>query len=62
MVFQSIRYNSFEKNVEEGKPLKQGDRYHKLRKAFSKFYRQHFDLVLFLLYINIKISKIDVKC
>ena len=25
--------------------LKQGYRYHKLRKAFSKFYRRHFDLV-----------------
>ena len=27
------------------KLLRQGYRYHKLRKAFSKFYRQHFDLV-----------------
>lgn len=27
------------------KLLKQGYRYHKLRKAFSKFYRGHFDLV-----------------
>ena len=27
------------------KPLRQGYRYHKLRKAFSKFYRQHFDIV-----------------
>ena len=27
------------------KPLRQGHRYHKLRKAFSKFYRRHFDLV-----------------
>ena len=25
--------------------LRQGYRYHKLRKAFSKFYRRHFDLV-----------------
>ena len=25
--------------------LKQGYRYHKLRKAFSKFYRRNFDLV-----------------
>ena len=25
--------------------LNQGYRYHKLRKAFSKFYRHHFDLV-----------------
>ena len=28
-----------------GKLLKQGYRYHKLRKAFSKFYRRHYDLV-----------------
>ena len=27
------------------KLLRQGYRYHKLRKAFSKFYRQHFDIV-----------------
>ena len=27
------------------KLLKQGYRYHKLRKAFSKFYRWHFDIV-----------------
>ena len=27
------------------KRLRQGYRYHKLRKAFSKFYRRHFDLV-----------------
>ena len=27
------------------KLLKQGYRYHKLRKTFSKFYRRHFDLV-----------------
>ena len=27
------------------KPLGQGYRYHKLRKAFSKFYRRHFDIV-----------------
>ena len=26
------------------KLLRQGYRYHKLRKAFSKFYRRHFDL------------------
>ena len=26
-------------------PLRQGYRYHKLRKAFSKFYRRHFDIV-----------------
>ena len=27
------------------KLLHQGNRYHKLRKAFSKFYRRHFDLL-----------------
>ena len=27
------------------KPLKQGYRYHKLRKAFSKFYRRHIELI-----------------
>ena len=27
------------------KLLKQGYRYHKIRKAFSKFYRRHFDVV-----------------
>ena len=27
------------------KLLRQGYRYHKLRKSFSKFYRRHFDLV-----------------
>ena len=25
--------------------LKQGYRYHKLRKAFSKFYRRHYELI-----------------
>ena len=28
------------------KLLKQGYRYHKLRKAFSKFYRRHYELIL----------------
>ena len=27
------------------KLLKQGCRYHKLRRAFSKFYRRHFELI-----------------
>ena len=27
------------------KRCKQGYRYHKLRKAFSKFYRQHYELI-----------------
>ena len=33
------------------KLLKQGYRYHKLRKAFSKFYRRHYELI----------SKFDVE-
>ena len=28
------------------KLLRRGYRYHKLRKAFSKFYRRHFDIAL----------------
>ena len=32
-------------NVLTANLLKQGYRYHKLRKAFSKFYHWHFDLV-----------------
>ena len=28
------------------KLLRQGYRYHKLRKAFSKFYRRHFDIAV----------------
>ena len=31
--------------VVTAKLLRQGYRYHKLRKSFSKFYRRHFDLV-----------------
>ena len=31
--------------VMNAKLLKQGYRYHKLRKAFSKFYRRHYDLI-----------------
>ena len=37
--FSSLKVKFF--NIE----LKQGYRYHKLRKAFSKFYRRHFELV-----------------
>ena len=32
-------------NVLTAKLLRQGYRYHKLRKAFSKVYRRHFDIV-----------------
>ena len=31
--------------IRTAKLLRQGYRYHKLRKAFSKFYRRHFDIV-----------------
>ena len=34
---------SYHCDVKSG--LRQGYRYHKLRKAFSKFYRRHFDIV-----------------
>ena len=37
-------FNTLNK-VLTAKLLRQGYRYHKLRKAFSKFYRRHFDLV-----------------
>ena len=33
------------KKVLTAKLLRQGYRYHKLRKAFSLFYRRHFDLI-----------------
>ena len=32
-------------SVLTAQPLQQGHRYHKLRKAFSNFYRRNFDLV-----------------
>ena len=32
-------------NVLTAKLLKQGYRYHKLRRTFSKFFRRHYDLV-----------------
>ena len=31
--------------TEKKNPLKQGYRYHKLRKILSKFYRQHYDII-----------------
>ena len=37
-------FNTLNK-VFTAKLLRQGYRYHKLRKAFSKFYRRHFDIV-----------------
>ena len=37
-------FNTLNK-VLTAKLLRRGYRYHKLRKAFSKFYRRHFDIV-----------------
>ena len=42
--FIEIKYSTPNK-VLTAKLLRQGYRYHKIRKAFSKFYRRHFDIV-----------------
>ena len=39
-----VDFNTHNK-ILTAKFLRQGYRYHKLRKAFSKFYRRHFDIV-----------------
>ena len=48
-ISQLIRYDVDDFNTRNkvltAKLLSQGYRYHKLRKAFSKFYRRHFDIV-----------------
>ena len=53
-IFQLIRFARVSSHVDDfntrnkvltAKLLGQGYRYHKLRTAFSKFYRRHFDLV-----------------
>ena len=44
MSCHGIDFNTRNK-ILTGKPLKQGYRYHKLRKTFSKYYRRHYDLV-----------------
>ena len=53
-ISQLIRFARVSSHVEDSnarggvlaaKLLRQGYRYHKLRKAFSKFYRRHFDIV-----------------
>ena len=53
-ISQLIRFARMSSHVDDfntrnkvltAKLLRQGFRYHKLRKAFSKFYRRHFDLV-----------------
>ena len=52
-IFQLIRFARVSSHVDDcstrnkvltAKLLRQGYRYHKLRKAFSKFYRRHFDI------------------
>ena len=44
-VFSYVDDFNTRNKVLTAKFLSQGYRYHKLRKAFSKFYRRHFDLV-----------------
>ena len=53
-ISQLIRFAQVSSHVDDlntrnkvliAKLLRQGYRYHKLRKAFSKFYRRHFDFV-----------------
>ena len=53
-ISQLIRFTRVSSHVDDfntrnkvltAKLLRQGYRYHKLRKAFSKFYRRHFDIV-----------------
>ena len=53
-ISQHIRFARVSSHVDDfntrnkvliAKLLKQGYRYHKIRKAFSKFYRRHFDIV-----------------
>ena len=39
-----MTFNTRNKVLTE-KILRQGYRYHKIRKVFSKFYRRHFDIV-----------------
>ena len=43
-VFSHVDNLNTRNKVLTAKPLRQGYRYHKVRKAFSKFYRRHFDL------------------
>ena len=53
-ISQLIRFARMSSHVDDfisrnkaltAKPLKLGYKYHKLRKAFSKFYQRHFDIV-----------------
>ena len=43
--FITYSWNQFEQKYLQIKLLRQGYIYHKIRKAFSKFYRRHFDIV-----------------
>ena len=44
-VASHVDYFNSRNKVLTGKLLRQGYRYHKIRKAFSKFYRRYFDIV-----------------
>ena len=44
-VSSHVTYLNNRNKVLTAKLVKQGDRYHKLCKAFSKFYRRHFELI-----------------
>ena len=44
-VFSHVDDFNTRNKVLTAKLLRQGYRYHKIRKAFSKFYRRHFDIV-----------------
>ena len=44
-VFSHVDDFNTRNKVLTAKLLRQGCRYHKIRKAFSKFYRQHIDIV-----------------
>ena len=44
-VCSHVDYFITRKKCLTAKLLKQGNQYHKLRKAFSKFYRRHYELV-----------------
>ena len=53
-IYQLIRFARFFSHVDDfntlnkvltAKLIRQGYRYNKIRKAFSKFYRRHFDIV-----------------
>ena len=45
MILKSIKYFNTRNKCLTAILLKEGYRYHKLRKAFSKFYRRHYELI-----------------